>query len=140
MLNLSWLDEMADVQLWLRYHNLKPIIWLLKGHYCIKCYTLSTALIPTICKFSPITGCSLALKGLRHEIYNFFEGPKNPYLLYMRRLFLNFFAALLCSHSKIKSYLASFKTLTNCENNSSNPLQTACWGIQEPANDSVICP
>ncbi len=31
------------------------------------------------------------------------------------------------------------KTLSNCENPSSNPLQTACCGIQEPAYDSENC-
>jgi hypothetical protein len=40
---------------------------------------------------------------------------------------------------KIKFWHASMKTLTNCENLSSNPLQTACCGIQEAACDSVNC-
>ncbi len=31
------------------------------------------------------------------------------------------------------------KALTICENPSSNPLQTACCGIQEAARDSVNC-
>jgi hypothetical protein len=34
---------------------------------------------------------------------------------------------------------ASMKTLTNCKNPSSNHLQTACCGINEPAYDSVNC-
>ncbi len=37
----------------------------------------------------------------------------------------------------MKFWHASMKTLTNFKIPSGNPLQTACWGIQEPAYDSV---
>ncbi len=40
---------------------------------------------------------------------------------------------------QFKFWLASMKTLTNCENRSINPLQIACCGIQEAACDSVNC-
>ncbi len=39
----------------------------------------------------------------------------------------------------MKFWLASMKPLTNFKNPSSNPLQTACFGIQEPTCDSVNC-
>jgi hypothetical protein len=52
---------------------------------------------------------------------------------------LTFLAALLWRKEKMKFWLASMKTLTNCKNPSSNPLQTACCGIDEPAYDSVSC-
>jgi hypothetical protein len=44
-----------------------------------------------------------------------------------------------CYREKIKYWLVSMKTLPNCENSSSNPLQTACCGIQAAACDSVNC-
>jgi len=40
---------------------------------------------------------------------------------------------------KDKVWLASMKTLSNCENPFSNPLQIACCGIQEATCDSVNC-
>jgi hypothetical protein len=39
----------------------------------------------------------------------------------------------------MKFWLASMKPLTNLKNPFSNPLQTACCGIQEPAYYSVNC-
>ena len=38
---------------------------------------------------------------------------------------------------KIKDKVLAMKTLTNCENPSSNPLQIACCGIQEATCDPV---
>jgi hypothetical protein len=40
----------------------------------------------------------------------------------------------------MKFWLASMKTLSNCKNPSSSPLQAACVAAQEPAYDSVNCP
>jgi hypothetical protein len=38
-----------------------------------------------------------------------------------------------------KFFVPSMKTLTSCENPSSNPLQIGCCGKQEAACDSVNC-
>jgi hypothetical protein len=56
------------------------------------------------------------------------------------QIVFKFFCCLVME--KIKDEVKAcfyMKTLTNCENPSSNPLQTACFGIQKPAYDSVNC-
>jgi hypothetical protein len=60
--------------------------------------------------------------------------------LYMRPWFLNFFCCLVMEkiHVEDNVWLASMKTLTTCENPSSNPLQHAFCSIQEVACDPVI--
>ncbi len=72
---------------------------------------------------------------------NFFEALKNQISTFCicADSFKIFFAALLWRNQKIKFWHAYMKTLSNCENPSSNPLQTACCGIQEPTYDSVNC-
>jgi hypothetical protein len=60
---------------------------------------------------------------------NFFEGLKNQILtFFISPIVLKFFGALLWRKEKIKFWLASMETLSNCKNPSSNPLQTACCG------------
>ncbi len=49
--------------------------------------------------------------------------------------FLQFLAVFLSWKSKIKFLLASMKSLTNCENPSSNPRQGACSGFPRAAYD-----
>jgi hypothetical protein len=81
-----------------------------------------------------------SLKGLCHEMNNFFEGLKNQIstvLSVYAPIIENNFCCLVIEKKKIKFWLASMKMLTNCENPSSNPL--ACCGIEEAAWDSVNC-
>ncbi len=66
---------------------------------------------------------------------NFMEGLKNQistFCISADGLWI-FFAALLWRKWKIKSWLASLKTVTNFKNTSRDPLQRACCGIQKPA-------
>jgi hypothetical protein len=75
---------------------------------------------------------------------NFVQGLKNLKIIsvlsvYAPIVFKFFIAALIWRNKKIKFWLASMKTLTNCENPSSNPLQIACCGIPEADCDSVNC-
>jgi hypothetical protein len=71
---------------------------------------------------------------------NLFEGLKNQISTYCICADGFYFSAtLLWRKWKIKSWLASLKTLTNFKNASSNPLQRACCGIQKPACYSKTC-
>jgi hypothetical protein len=71
---------------------------------------------------------------------NFFEGLKNQISTFcICAESLKVFCCLGTEKLKDKELATSMKTLTNCENTSSNPLQIACCGIQEAACDSVNC-
>ncbi len=65
------------------------------------------------------------LKGLCHGINDFFVKvlKSNQYLLYMRKWFKYYFFLLVMENIEDKALVASMRTLSNCENPSSNPLQ-----------------
>jgi hypothetical protein len=78
------------------------------------------------------------LKGLCNEMNNFFEGLQSHISMSVYApIVLKLFCCLFMEKIKDKVLACFCETLTNCENPSNYPLQTACCGIQEPANDSV---
>jgi hypothetical protein len=72
--------------------------------------------------------------GLCHEMNNFLKVLKIKSVLsvYAPIVFKAFYC-LGTEKLKDKELATSMKTLINCENPSSNPLQIACCGIQEAA-------
>ncbi len=81
------------------------------------------------------------LKGQCHEMYFFLQGPtnQNSFFEWAPRWSSQFLAVFLWRKSKMKFLYASMKSLTNCENPSSNLLQRACSGFPEAACDSKNC-
>ncbi len=103
MVNLPWPDEMSGVPLCLDIITWNQLYEYLKGYYCVKCYALSTALIPTTGKLSPIKGCSLALKGLCHEMKYFLKVLRIKSLLSLYTLIVfKFFCCLVMEKLKDK--------------------------------------
>jgi len=84
------------------------------------------------------------LERLKNNIFPYLLKPRLKGLCHQMNNFLKVSTFFICAESigeKIKDtvWLASMKTLTYCENPSSNPLQIACCGIQEAACDPVNC-
>ncbi len=92
---------------------MRPLIWV-KSMSAGKAHV--RLLTPGAPRLNPLLEfCKgFPLKGLCHEMNNFFEvlKIKSDYFMYLRRWFLNFFVALLWRKWKFKFLLASMKTLT----------------------------
>jgi hypothetical protein len=92
------------------------------------------------CQTSLQVGSTTVLKGLCHDMNNFLKVLKIKSVLSVKApIVFKFFGCLVVENLRIIFWLASIKTLVNCENPYSNPLPIACCGIQEAACDSVNC-
>ncbi len=82
----------------------------------------------------------LFFKGIVSRDEYFFEVLKIKIVLCEWALMIfTILAVVLWRNSKMKFLLTSIKSLTNCENSSSNPLKRACSGFLMAACDSKSC-